>query len=636
MCALVSFACCRKAIFSLLFACLALGSSATAQKPPSGRSVQVPDGKAQSGPVQLTVSVRDERGTPLLGFASVHLFSAVMSYNVTSMTQEASSAVFRNVPPGEYQIEARCDGYKTSTDHVTVDGLGADLSVYVYLHPESESSPLNQAPGGLVMTPKLLAMIDKGLDAMRKQQCEAAKTQFEKAVTMAPANPDVIYLLGTSELCLQHLHLAQKDFEQALNLNPSYEKALLALGEIQLRSGNTSAAIAVLEKAFELNGAGWRTHLLLATAYARAGRLAEAEAHASRAASLAGDEDATARLLLANIQDAEKRQSDARKSSPPLATSTPDTVAPGATPAQLIPAQNVQSISGDPGTSSPLPLSQVDLLRPAPDPAWAPPDIDSKEYLIAPGVSCTTEEILGRALLRLQTQLENFEKFTATERIEHQEIDRHGAPGEIRSHTFSYVVFVKPYKGDSFYLEESRDGGENLSSFPTSLATIGLNGLGVSLLQPAKQDDFLFRCEGLSSVRGEAAWQLRFEEKKSHSTNIRQWKKNGTTYKLPLKGRFWIAATSYDLLRVETDLIEPVARLELTRDHLRVDYGPVRFTRGSEMLWLPLSAEMYMELHNKRFHHQHYLSDYLLFEVDTANKIAKPKAEPAPASLMSP
>jgi len=38
---------------------------------------------------------------------------------------------------------------------------------------------------------------------------------------------------------------------------------------------------------------------------------------------------------------------------------------------------------------------------------------------------------------------------------------------------------------------------------------------------------------------------------------------------------------------------------------------------------------MFMELHGKRFHHRHMLTNYMLFSVDTANQIGKPKLPPA-------
>jgi hypothetical protein len=236
----------------------------------------------------------------------------------------------------------------------------------------------------------------------------------------------------------------------------------------------------------------------------------------------------------------------------------------------------------------------------------------------------------------MRSQLKNFEKFTATEHIDHQEIDRLGRPGPVKSRDFSYIVFVNRYAGDSFFLDEDRYAAGKDSSFPTSLATIGLNNLGVSILQPATRGEFAYQCEGLASIRGKATWQIRFQEKKDSPGGVRDWRRDGKLYQIPIKGRIWISSASFDVLRIETDLLEAVQILGLTRDHLLVDYGPVNFSAGNTTLWLPWSAEMHMELRGHRYHHKHYLTDYMLFEVDTNHKIGKPKNVPPTSTQASP
>ena len=114
----------------------------------------------------------------------------------------------------------------------------------------------------------------------------------------------------------------------------------------------------------------------------------------------------------------------------------------------------------------------------------------------------------------------------------------------------------------------------------------------------------------MTKLRGEAVLEIRFQEEDTEALSVRRWKRNGMVYNVPFKGRIWISQTSYDVLRVETDLLAPIAKLQLTRDHLRVDYGPVKFDRGNQTLWLPWDAEMFMELRGRRYHHRHYLSDY--------------------------
>jgi len=510
--------------------------------------------------------------------------------------------------------------------------MSMDVSVFVYMRPESDAATASSPASGIVMTPKLQAEMDKGFDAMRKDQYEAAKLHFAKAVKIAPSNVDVLYLLGTAELALHQTDLAQQHFAAALKLNPGYEKALLATGEMQLQSGDTTGAITTLEKAYDLNGAGWRTHLLLASAYAKAGRLEEAEKHAQRAATLAKEKGAYATFFLGEIQDAEGKSTEATATWESVVTQFPnDAIATKAkeklTQASARPASEAKTETAN---LLPPPLLPVVLLSPVVERPWAPPDVDSMEYRLASDAPCKSDEVLARAQHRMSMQLENFERFTATERIEHQQIDRYGMPGPAVTREFSYIVFVHPFKEHSMYLEESRNGTSSTSDFPTSLATIGLNGLGVSILQPAYQNGFIYKCEGLTSVRGEAAWQIRFQENtaKTGFTGVREWRKRGMLYDIPIKGRIWVGSSSFDLLRVETDLIAPIDKLELSRDHLTVDYGPVSFQNGAAKLWLPWTAEMYMELHGKRYHHKHFLTDYMLFEIDTSNKVHKPKEPP--------
>jgi len=547
-------------------------------------------------------------------------------------TQDASAATFQGVSEGEYDAEAQCVGYQTTTEHISVAGIGSMIQVYVYLPRESETKTDSPKPQGTVMSPKLQSEIDKGLDALRHKQFEVARAHFAKGAQLAPGNPDVFYFLGVAESGLNHTDLARGHFEHALSLDPGNQRTLLALGELQLRSGEIPQAIATLENAFRINGAGWRTQFLLASAYAKAGRFAEAESHAERAAALAREKAAEPLLLLGEIQQAEGKTAEARQSWQQLAVNFPGD------PAAQKARQNLAELSV-PRQPAPveelaatLPvhaLPNLDLAPPAERP-WAPLDVDSLEYPLARDATCMSDDVLLRAQRRMRSQLENFEKFTATEHIEHQEIDRYGQPGPVRSRDFSYIVFVFPYGKDSFFLDEHRDSRGSDNSFPTSLATVGLNNLGVSILQPASRDALIFRCEGLSSVRGRGAWQIHFEEKKGSIAPIREWRRDGKLYDIPLKGRLWISTASFDVLRVETDLREPVESLQLTRDHLSVDYGPVLFHSAGTSLWLPLSAEMYMEVHGRRYHHKHYLTDYLLFEVDTNHKLGKPKNPPPP------
>jgi tetratricopeptide (TPR) repeat protein len=583
---------------------------------------------SNDAPVDVLVSVREPTGMPLAGNALVKLSSA-KGVPLTVPTRDNSTATFPQMLPGEYDIEVSALGYQTTMEHASVFAGGTTCNVYVYLRNESEGSPGDRLPGGTIMTPRLQAEIDKGLEKMRRHQYDAARAQFEKARKLAPGNPDIQYLLGMLEYTEEHFDAAREKFQAVLSIYPSHERSLLSLGELQLRTGDARAAAETLEKAYQLNGADWRTHWLLANAYVEDKNYKKALPHATRAAELGKEHAAPGWMLLGQIMVHEEKREEAKKAFETVVRSFPSDPA--------VPEAKLQLAALDRGVvtrvSSALPpLQPAPPAPPRPAPvalrSWAPPDIDSKEYPAVEDVACSDNDLVERTQAKMMRLLGNFERFLATEHIEHQEVDANGIPGTAREKDFNYLIFVEHPKPGMSFLEEKRDGGDNLGSFPTSLATQGLAALALSVFDPNYQGDLIYKCEGLGTWRGQAIWRLRFEQRRDMPSRIRMWRNNRGTYSIPLKGRVWIAASSYDVLHMETDLREPVKELELTRDHLLIDYGPVKFERSGTTLWLPWDAEMFMELRGKRYHHTHTLRNYMLFSVDTGNTIAKPKQDP--------
>ncbi|MGB8477076.1 MAG: tetratricopeptide repeat protein [Candidatus Acidiferrum sp.] len=571
------------------------------------------------------MSVREPSGMPLGVYAIVKMYSERGDYR-TASTQDGSTATFSNVRSGEYEIEVTASGYKTAKEHASVFAMGASCTVYVYLHPENEKGLGSGVPRPPVMTPHLQREVDKGLNKLRRHDFDAARKQFEKAAKSAPGNPDIQYLLGMVEYVQGHFDAARAKFQAALSIYPSHERSLLALGELQLRTGDPASAAQTLEKAYQLNGADWRTHFLLANAYTQLKNYEKALAHATRSAKLGKDHAAQAWMLVGELSVREAKRDEAKKAFETVIRNFPnDPAVPEAK--KLLAALEKPVVAA---VSNPVPPPEP--APPPPPPAvvrpWAPPDIDSKEYPAVQDVPCSASDLVHRTQLRITRQLGNFERFMATEHIEHQEIDAHGIPGPVREKNFNYLIFVKHPRPGMSFLEESRDGGENLGSFPTSVATEGLAALAVSVFDPNYEGDLTYKCEGLGAWRGQAVWRLRFEQRKDVPSSIRIWRNDRGTYPIPLKGRVWIAASSYDVLHIETDLREPVKELELTRDHLLINYGPVKFEHGGTTLWLPWDAEMFMEVHGKRYHNTHTLRNYLLFSVNSAETVAKPKQVP--------
>jgi tetratricopeptide (TPR) repeat protein len=617
------------ALLSVLVAAPALAQ----QTPPPKGGVQAAGLPAE---VRVIVSVRESGGMPLEASAFVKLSSSFTSVHLMEATQDGGAATFPAIRPGDYEIEVSSAGYKTATEQASILPSLSSFIVFVYISPESASASGNVTGAKPIMTPHLQTEIDKGLDRMRHKQFDAARSHFDKAAKMAPGNPDVQYLLGMLEYYQQHYDLARAKLEAAIAIYPSHERALVTLGEIQLRSGQALLASQTLEKAYLVNGADWHMHYLLAFAYIEQKEYEKARMHAQRAADLGKNRGVPARVLLGRILVSENKIPEAREVFNSVVRDFATDTAANDARAALAALDKPPAVAAAPPTNVPpsaRPPTADAVPQPIPAPPvvirpWAPPDVDAKEYAVAPDVSCSTDELVQRTQARTLKQIANFERFLATEHIEHQDIDAHGNSGPVKSKDFTYLVFIKKAKKGSFFLEEERDGGENLNEFPTSLASRGLVGLGVFLFDPAYQSDVTYKCEGLGEWRGQAAWEIRFEQRKEVASRLMTWKNSRGVFPVALRGRVWVAANCYDLLHVETDLRDPIPQLELDRDHLLIDYGPVKFDHGKTSLWLPWYAELYMQVHGKRYHHRHTLTNYALFSVDTDHQINAPKESP--------
>jgi hypothetical protein len=135
---------------------------------------------------------------------------------------------------------------------------------------------------------------------------------------------------------------------------------------------------------------------------------------AQRAADL-GDKDhgVAARVLLGRILVTENKMSEAKQVFAGVVRDFPNAAASTDAQAALA-ALDKPSVIGTtetPATNGPPSAPQPAAAPPAVIRPWAPPDVDAKEYVVAPDVNCSTEQLLHRTQARTMKQIANLGKF---------------------------------------------------------------------------------------------------------------------------------------------------------------------------------------------------------------------------------
>jgi len=177
-------------------------------------------------------------------------------------------------------------------------------------------------------------------------------------------------------------------------------------------------------------------------------------------------------------------------------------------------------------------------------------------------------------------------------------------------------------------VSEYRGNKYSPAQFPDGVETRGLPSMAL-IFHPNNVGSFALSCEGLGQWNGTPAWQVHFRQRPDKPNTIRSYKigENGPSYRVALRGRAWIAADSYQIVRMETDLVSTLPEIRLFVDHTIVEYGPVRFKNRDVEMWLPQNADLYCDWRGKRMHRRHSFSDYMLFSVDEKQHISEPQTE---------
>ncbi len=259
---------------------------------------------------------------------------------------------------------------------------------------------------------------------------------------------------------------------------------------------------------------------------------------------------------------------------------------------------------------------------------WAPIDVDAEVPGVAPGVPCPLQDVLSSTSKRVEELVTNLQQFTATERLRHIEIDGKGKAHGKQTRSFAYVVAINEPRLGILNVEEYRNGDSSLEVFPANLATTGLPAFAL-IFHPYLLGDFQMSCEGLGTWRGQPAWQIHFRQRVDKISRIRSYRVRGTLFPVNLKGRAWIAADSFQVVRLETDLTAPIRAIPLELEHLVIEYEPVQFQKRHAQLWLPESAELFLYYRRHRYHRWHTFSNFQLFSVDVHERIQEPR-EPEP------
>jgi len=619
--------------------CVWLSSVVAAQRPPSSspidtsQQMNVKPMIESHGGATLVVSVLNEEKAHLDRQAVVKLEDETHGTSIWHATSEASETTFIDLTIGKYAVEVSAVGYVPARREISLLDLVRSTSVQVLLQRDPDAIDLDAANAPL--PGKAGKETRHAISDLNSNKIKDAQKYLDAAYKLAPASPQVNFLLGYLSFQKNLHEQAQAYLEKSIVSDPQNIQGLNLLGRVYLVEGKNAEAQAVLQRAVATDAQNWMGHNLLADAYLRQHDAQNALAQADLAVQGSKAMSASAQIIrgqaLANMgrdQEAVQALTTYLSSAPdsPTAPQVRDLIAqiqhhsPGSS--QIAAAQTVPA-AGSTENDLLLESAQLSLTLKA----WAPPGIDDEKPAVAAGVVCPYQEIIDNSGASVKRFVDEISQFSAIEDLLHERLDKAGNPATRETRKFDYVASIS----GSLQVDEFRSGRYGINDLPDQIVTVGFPALAL-VFHPDMRDNFDIRCEGLGQLRGQATWLLHFQQREDRPKRLQDYRFGEDNYALSLKGRAWISADKFQIVRIESELVHPMPAIQLLAEHQITEYGAVPFPKKNVELWLPKTAEVYLAFRKHLYYRRHSFDHYMLFSVDSVEKVREAKGGHGPDS----
>jgi len=548
-------------------------------------------------------------------------------------TTEDSRGVFTNIPYGSYTVEVSAVGYLSVHQDLQVANWLRPAEISIVLHRDPDAINLDVA--GAVLSPKARKETKHAVSALKSGNLKEAQKQLDEAYKSSPSSADLNFLLG-------YLYFQKKDFAQAetyltaaANLNPHNAQTLTLLGRTGLERQDYPAARSALEQAILADAENWITHNLLADAYLHQQSFDKARDEAQIAITKGKNAASPAQLVLGQALVSMGRDQEAiqalnlfLKQSPshPMAGQVRNLIA------EIQERQSGGSALTPASTATEAHISGIDPLAALSQPSlalkpWKPPGVDQVQPALASGVVCPSSKVLDESGKRVQELVQDVSRFAAVEDLFHQSLDQFGIPVRTETRKYNYVASISEPQPGFLAVDEYRADKLTLDGYPDRIASTGFAALAL-VFHPDMRDNFTMSCEGLGDWRGQATWLVHFRQRDDRPNRMHSYKVGNQIYSVGLKGRAWVTADKFQIVRIEAELVAPMPEIQLLSEHQTVEYGPVPFPKKNATLWLPKSAEIYFDFRKHRYYRRHSFDHFMLYSVDTDEKRKEPVSKP--------
>ena len=220
----------------------------------------------------------------------------------------------------------------------------------------------------------------------------------------------------------------------------------------------------------------------------------------------------------------------------------------------------------------------------------------------------------------VESFFENFPNTVSREQVHQERLGKNGKVARERDQGFQYLLLARTDKW-GLGIEEQRATAQGeratLGGYDEGLMlTAGF--VSVSLFfHPAYQDGAGFRHLGRQSVDGKDLYVIAFAQNPQTARTEERFSTDEGSALILIQGLAWIDPTTFQIVRLRTDLLAPQSKVRLQRQTTEIHFKEVSFKEVATAFWLPQEVSVTVDWRGRVYRNWHRYSEFKLFNVET-------------------
>jgi hypothetical protein len=156
------------------------------------------------------------------------------------------------------------------------------------------------------------------------------------------------------------------------------------------------------------------------------------------------------------------------------------------------------------------------------------------------------------------------------------------------------------------------------------------------VFHPAYQSGSAFSMLGRQKSKGRNTFVIAYAQQPARARiygSFQQGQNVSVTYS---QGMAWIDSENYQIVRLTSDLLRPAPLVRLNKVTTEIGFSEVQFKKQSRKFWLPDDVMVTLDWNGRILRNKHAYSGFLVSNVDSSQRIGKPKDAEKTAEEVAP